>query len=320
MSRVSASQRVQRLLSLLPWVAANDGPTIDEVCARFEIRRPQLLEDLTLASMVGVYPYSPDALVEVVIEEGRVWVYYPLSFGRPLRLTAAEALALLAAGQVVLQAPGADPAGPLARGLAKVAGSLGVDPSTQVDVHLGSPAATVLDRLDRAVRERRQVEIDYYTYGRDELTTRVIEPRRLWTNLGTWYVLAWCHRVEGERQFRVDRVSRAEVLDREFTRFDEPATVAAYEPRPDDPRVTIELPAGAGWVVEAYPVEAVDDIGDGRLRATLAISGRPWLERLLLRLGPEARIVDQRGGEDDLRPAGAAAAARVLARYRAEAG
>ena len=129
-------------------------------------------------------------------------------------------------------------------------------------------------------------------------------------------MLAWCHRVEGERQFRVDRVSRAELLDRPFTRADEPATVAAYEPRPDDPRVTIELPPGAAWVIEAYPVEGVEDAGDGRVRATLAISGRRWLERLLLRLGPEARIVDQRGGAGDLRDAAAGAAERVLARYR----
>ncbi len=320
MSRVSASQRVQRLLSLIPWVAANAGPSIDEVCSRFGIGRAQLVDDLSLASMVGIYPYSPDALVEVVIEEDRVWVYYPLSFDRPLRLTAAEALALLAAGQVVLQSPGADPDGPLARGLAKVARSLGVDPSSQVDVQLGSSATAVLDRLDRAIRDRRQVEIDYYTYGRDQLTTRVIEPYRLWTNLGTWYVVAWCHRAGGERQFRVDRVSRAEPLEAGFTHDGEEPTVAAYEPRPDDPRVTIELPSDAGWVLEQYPVEAVDEVGDGRFRVTMAISGRPWLERLLLRLGPSAHVVDQRGGDDDLRGAAAAAARRLLARYGQNSG
>ncbi|MGH9118759.1 MAG: helix-turn-helix transcriptional regulator [Acidimicrobiales bacterium] len=320
MSRISASQRVQRLLSLLPWVAANAGPSIDEVCARFGIGRAQLLDDLSLASMVGIYPYSPDALVEAVIEDDRVWVYYPLSFDRPLRLSAAEALALLAAGQVVLQAPGADRDGPLARGLAKVAGSLDVDPSSQVDVRLGSSATTVLERLDRAIRDRRQVEIDYYTYGRDELTTRVIEPYRLWTNLGTWYVVAWCHRAGGERQFRVDRVMRSEVLETPFAHDGEEPTVAAYEPRPDDPRVTIELPPDAGWVVEQYPLEAVDEVGEGRLRVTMAISGRPWLERLLLRLGPSARLVDQRGGADDLTTAAAEAARRLLARYAQNAG
>jgi proteasome accessory factor C len=316
-TRASAGRRVQRLLSLLPWVAAHDGPTIAEVCARFGIARSQLLDDLTLASMVGIHPYTPDSLVEVVIEDDRVWVYYPRAFDRPLRLSSAEALALLAAGQIALQAPGADAGGPLARGLAKVAASLDVDPSTQVDVHLGAPASSVLDQLDRAIRDRRQVEIDYYTYGRDELTTRAIEPYRLWTNLGTWYVVAWCHRAGGERQFRVDRVSRLAPLDRAFTHEVEATTMAAYEPKPDDARVTIELPPGAGWVLEQYPVEAIDDAGEGRTRVTMAISGRPWLERLLLRLGPEATIVEQHGGDDDLAETASSAASRILVRYRA---
>lgn len=317
MTRITASERVQRLLSLIPWVAANEGPTIDEVCARFGIQRDKLVDDLTSASMVGIYPFSPDALVEVVIEEDRVWAYYPLSFDRPLRLTAAEALALLAAGQVLLQAPGAEPEGPLARGLAKVARSLDVDPETQVDVHIGASAASALARLDQAIREGRQVEIDYYTYSRDRRTTRVVDPYRLWTNLGTWYLLAWCHLVGGERQFRVDRVERAELLDSTFIPGSESATIAAYEPLPDDPRVTVELPPDAGWVIEQYPIESMEEVadGDGRVRVTMAISGRPWLERLLLRLGPAARVVAQRGGDADLRPVGRHAALRVLARY-----
>jgi hypothetical protein len=46
----------------------------------------------------------------------------------------------------------------------------------------------------------------------------------------------------------------------------------------------------------------------------LAISARPWLERLLLRLGPRARIVDV-SGDEDLAGCAAQAARRVLARY-----
>jgi hypothetical protein len=42
---------------------------------------------------------------------------------------------------------------------------------------------------------------------------------------------------------------------------------------------------------------------------TLAVSEQAWLERLLLRLGPDASVVD---GTADVAPA---AARRVLARY-----
>ena len=31
----SADERLRRLLALVPWVAAREGPTVEEVCARF---------------------------------------------------------------------------------------------------------------------------------------------------------------------------------------------------------------------------------------------------------------------------------------------
>jgi hypothetical protein len=46
---------------------------------------------------------------------------------------------------------------------------------------------------------------------------------------------------------------------------------------------------------------------------TLAVSARPWLERLLLRLGPDATVAD---ADAELARCGPDAAARVLARYR----
>jgi hypothetical protein len=78
--------------------------------------------------------------------------------------------------------------------------------------------------------------------------------------------------------------------------------------------VVLEIEPEASWVAEVYPVEAVEVRDDGRLRVTLAISARPWLERLLLRLGPRARVVEV-VGDDSLDGCAAVAARRVLARY-----
>jgi proteasome accessory factor C len=75
--------------------------------------------------------------------------------------------------------------------------------------------------------------------------------------------------------------------------------------------VVLELQPDARWVAEYYPVEQVDDDGSC-LRVTLAVTARPWLERLLVRLGPSAKVVD---GPDDLRHAASDAAERILARY-----
>ncbi|HEX2274817.1 MAG TPA: WYL domain-containing protein [Acidimicrobiales bacterium] len=312
MPRLSADERLQRILSLVPWVAANDGPTIAEVCSRFGCTEDELLDDLQLLFLCGLHPYTPDVLIDVDVADGRVWIRYADYFARPLRLTPSEGLALLAAGTTLLAAPGADPDGPLARGLAKLAEALGVDAEESVEVSLGLAPPETLEVLSGAAARHRQVEIEYYAFGRDEWTRRVVDPYAVFSAGGQWYLSAWCHAVADERLFRVDRVREAVELE---TGFEPPARrpeLSVYRARPDDPRVTLDLAPSGRWVAEQYPTEAVEELGDGHLRVTLAVSERPWLERLLLRLGPAARVVD---GDPD---AGRAAACRVLARYRAD--
>lgn len=317
MSRHAAGDRLQQLLSIVPWLVDHPGAPVEEVCARFAIREAELLKALETLQFVGVHPFTPDALIDVVLEDGRVWLHLAEPFGRPLRLTPEEGLALVAAGRSVVGTPGFDPDGSLARGLAKLAASLGIADAGTVDVQLGDDVAPeLLDRLRRAVRDRRRVAIDYYSFARDEHTRREIDPHRVFADQGRWYVAAHCHSAGGDRVFRLDRIGTAEVLD---VAFEPPVgadegTTLDFQPGPDAPRVVLDLEPSARWVVDHHPCEAVEDLGDGRLRATLAVTARPWLERLLLGLGPEAAIVsvDPRLGGAGVR---ARAAARVLGRY-----
>jgi len=313
--RITASDRLKRLLTLLPWVAAQEGPTVEDVCARFELSTEDLLSDVALVSMVGIPPYSPGDLFDIVVEGGRVWVHLQPSFDRSLRLTPEEALGLVAAGASLLAVPGADPEGPLARGIAKVAATLGVDADDTIDVDLGYASASVLAALQTASSERRRVRIEYYTHGRDEHTTREVDAYRVYADHGQWYVVAFDHLREEERLFRVDRVLSVEQLDEQFDPPDDVRTLGLFEARADDPRVVLELEPEAGWVAEVYPIEQVEPAEDGRLRVTLAISARPWLERLLLRLGPRAGVISV-SGDDALATCAKKAAQRVLARYQ----
>jgi proteasome accessory factor C len=305
----ATSKRLRRLLALVPWVAAQDGPTIAEVCERFDCSEEDLMEDLERLFLCGLYPFTPDTLIEVDIDEGRVWIRYAEVFARPLRLTPAEGLAVVAAGAALLTSPVTTDSEPLARGLAKLAAVLGVDADEMVEVELGSAPAGLLAELERAAAEHRQAEVEYYSYGRDSWTSRVIDPHRVFGSAGQWYVAAWCHRVEDDRLFRVDRMRGVKVLDETFKPRKRPPPAAVFSPRPDDPVVTLELAPAARWVVEAYPHEKVEERARGKVRVTLRVSERGWIERLLLRLGPDAKVV---AGE---RHVGRDAARRLLLRY-----
>ena len=151
---------MQRLLAMVPWIAAQDGPTIAEVCERFGVTEKELAADLEVMWLVGLPPYTPDALVDVVQEGDRVWIHFADVFDSPQRLTPDQAVALLTAGASVLALPGTERDGALGRGVAKLAEVLGVDADQVLDVDLGLGGAEVLDVLRTAVTEHRRVHLD----------------------------------------------------------------------------------------------------------------------------------------------------------------
>lgn len=313
MTAETSGARLQRLLAMVPWIAANDGPTMEEVGARFGITTAQLAADLEVVWLVGLPPYTPDALIDVVQEGDRVWIHYADVFASPQRLTPDQAVGLLTAGASVLALPGAEPDSALARGVAKLAAVLGVDATQVLDVDLGGARVEVLEVLRKAVREHRRVHLDYYSYGRDTRTERDVDPYLVHAEDGSLYLFGHCHLAGAERRFRIDRVASATELSDTFEPppLDRPAGV--FQPDADDPRVVLRLEPSAAWVAETYPVEAVEELDGGALTVTLAVAAEPWLERLLVNLGPQATVVS---APASLRGAGGRAAARILARYR----
>ena len=103
------------------------------------------------------------------------------------------------------------------------------------------------------------------------------------------------------------------MLDTVFDRPTDPPGLQLLDPAAGVPRVTLEVAPGARWVLDQYPHDSSEETDDGWMRLTLPVAARPWIERLLVRLGPEVRVID---APEDLGIAGRnAAAARNLARY-----
>jgi proteasome accessory factor C len=306
--RVEAEADLQRVLAMVPWLAAHRGVRKDEVAARFGITREQLERDLGLIMMVGVPPYSPGDYISIDYEGDTIDVWLAPYFTRPLRLTAAEGLALLAAGRALLAVPGSDAQGPLATALDKLETALGV---SEVVVEFGAPEhlRAVRDAAERGTR----LEIEYWSAGRDAVTTRRIDPGPPFFALGEWYTDAFDHLRGEPRMFRVDRIREARATDETFAPVPAERPAAVYNPRADDARVTVELPPSASWVAESFPAERVEDRRDGGQQVVLAVSETAWLERVLLQAGPETRVVEP----PDATGIAADAARRVRSRYQA---
>ena len=112
-------------------------------------------------------------------------------FERPLRLTPSEG------GRAARRRDGRSspsPArtnGPLATALDKVEQAARGPWASSRSM---SASTDQLERLTAAAHDGEQLELDYYSAARDELTTRVVDPVRVFHAVGAWYLAAYCHR------------------------------------------------------------------------------------------------------------------------------
>ena len=296
---------------MLPWLMERREATVAELAARFGVTEAQVIADLEKASMCGLPPYV-DEMIDLYIEDGVVHVGVPRLFTRPLRLSAPEGFSLLAAARAAQELDGAEPDGPLARALAKLANALGVGDTEAVAVDVDRPP--FLDAVREALGGSQRLAVTYWSAARDELTERTIDPQLVFLERGHWYVVADDARASGVRTFRVDRIVAAAGTGETYERrhVDAPIDGDWFASAPEARVATLVLPADAAWVAEHYPVTHVEALDDGRLRVVLPVVSERWLAGLLLRVGPEARVE----APSDWRELAASAARAVLRRYR----
>jgi proteasome accessory factor C len=310
-SRPEAGERLRRLLAILAWLARQGRAPVGALAERFGITPEELVADLELAACCGLPPYTPDQLMEIVIEEDEVVAHLGLELARPRRLSAAEGFALATAARAIVDVPGADPDGALARALEKLDAVLG--DRQRLVVELDEPP--YLEALRAAAGAGRQVEIDYHSASHDDTTTRVVDPWVVFTRDGHWYLDAYCHRSGGVRRFRVDRVQSVSDTGEANCHQDEDSEEppgGPFVPGPDVIVATLALDSEGAWVTETIPILEARRLVDGRNAVSLAVVGPAWFERLLLQLGPHAEVLSPA----ELVGAGARAASRLLERYR----
>ena len=279
-----------RLIAAIPWIADQGGASLDEIAERFDYPRNLLLDDLQeVVFFVGVPPYTPDTLIDVAIDDDMVWISYADWFSRPMRLSGPEILSLLAAGEAALAFDNQDELGPLARGLAKLRLSTGASAEI-VDVGLGTGAAPTLPTLRSASQAQLCVDITYHSFSTNSSTQRRIEPARFFLDAGRWYVGGFCHLAGEERVFRVDRIEQIQETTEPFSHDSVDVGDEYTFGIGDGTALTIEASVDRSYVFETVPVNNIE-ISDGRLIVSLSVASHRWLEQLLLRLGPDAKII-----------------------------
>jgi len=318
---VTSTERLQRLLALVPYVVSRKVVGLAETAAAFGVSERELVDDLNLLWCVELRAPDPYCPIDLSYEGGEIVISQAESIGRPLRLAVDEASALLVALRMLAEVPGQQDTSALSRLIAKLEAAAGeaAAASAQVAV-LVEIAAAETDALAARIRAAkdagRRLHLRYYVPGRDEATERDVDPMRLLVVEGRPYLEAWCLRAEAMRLFRLDRVLDLEVLEVPASPPPEATPVdvdqGLFRPSPDDVHVVLELSAEGRWVAENYPCESVTELTDGRLEVVLSTPDTGWVRRLALQLGEDGRVVSPPSLVAEVRDAATAALANYV--------
>jgi proteasome accessory factor C len=311
---LGAGERLRRLLAVLAHLARVGEESIDELAGRFAMDPSALVGELELAACCGLPPYTPDQLLELVVDDHSVVAHGLQALRRPPRLTPDEGFAVAAAARALLAVPGSDASGPLASALAKLEAALGHD---RIDVEIDAPAH--LDALRDAAAASRVVEIDYLGSRPGGESTRLVEPHRVVALDGRFYCDAYCRLAGGWRRFQVERIDAVRPAGTTFERRDLPDELDgahAFAGGDSATIVLLQMAEGRRALVDRLAAGPIELAGDGRIVVPVRIADEHFLGRLLLRLGPDAEVVDPPG----LSRARAVVAESALRRYERRGG
>ncbi len=157
------------------------------------------------------------------------------------------------------------------------------------------------ERVSAALLQRRRLHLRYLTRARREVSERDVSPQRLVHYRNTWYLDAWCHRVDALRRFALDAIEQATVLE---TKARQVATK----------RVEAEMDAGYGiyaggerqWALLRFNTQAAQWVSreewhpeqqgrwlpDGRYEMRLPYVDDTELLMDVLRQGDEVQVIE----------------------------
>jgi proteasome accessory factor C len=322
-----AREQVSRLLALVPYLQGRGEVSVEDAARAFGVSPRTIQRDLGVLLFCGLPGLGMGDLIDVDFDalegEGVIRLSNAEYLARPLRLDSSEAAALMVALRALREGSGEEEREVVDRALDKIAAAAGdaASAAARVDVRPPEPELPgpgLRADLERAVVERRQVRLRYFTPSRDAVTDRVVDPVAVAdarTGAGEHaYLDAWCHLAQGRRLFRLDRIEAAELLGTPVEPHPDlaPRDLAEglFVPGGDAVQATVELSPEARWVAEYHPVEEVrEDRRTGVTRVRLRAGDERWLVRLLLRLGGTARVVEPAALAEQVRTAAAQAIA-----------
>jgi len=203
-------ERTSRLLDLVPYINSHQGISIKELANVFDVTPAQMTSDLTTLWMCGLPGYTPLELMDLDFESGFVTIHNAETLSKPRAIAFDEAVALIL-GLDLLRSAVSSQRNDLLERIDLLSQRL----AALINLPLALSATSIVKQevsaaITEALGSRMGLEITYHSLYRDEISTRTIVPIEIIERDGQRYLSSYCYTAQDFRQFRLDRIQRAD--------------------------------------------------------------------------------------------------------------
>ncbi len=207
----SPISKAARLLDLVPFISTHQGISLKELAAEFDVSTNELLDDLNTLWMCGLPGYTPLELIDLSFDSGFVSIRNAEVL-RKVRLLTKEELVAISIGLDLLKESMPTDREDLKSAISSLASKIKV---LIGEIAVVSPTVNSAHRamIFRAMKERRDLEIQYHSLIRDQITSRRITPLEIGEDNGLETLFAYCYLAKGFRTFRLDNFVDAKISE-----------------------------------------------------------------------------------------------------------
>jgi len=196
---MTENPRLARILDLIPFIFTHQGISIQELAEKFGCSEKEIYQDLDMLLDCGLPGHTPLEAIDVIFEEGFVYIRNSEELKNPRTLTQAE-IATQLMGLELLGSENNQKVTELKNKLSRLL-------KTNV-AYAPSETDRYVALLQEAIQNSNLVQIQYGA------STRQVIPNELYVQSSEVYLRAFCKTASDWRTFKLSKINAAEVLEK----------------------------------------------------------------------------------------------------------
>lgn len=292
--------RIDRLTAILIQLQSKKVVTASEIAERFSISLRTVYRDMRALEEAGV-PIGAEAGKGYFIADGY--------FLPPVMFSEEEAGAILLGAKLIERMSDNSIGENFSSAMYKIKSVL-KSSGKEILENLDSRIAVAKDlkkvekpnhlsSLQKAIADKKAIDIKYYSHYRENTTIRIVEPIGLYYYSNAWHLIAYCRMRKDYRDFRVDRIKKIEITTDSYEiknhkSLDE-YIKSAYDFENEVKFATIVFSKNAAKLIHEmkYYYGFVDEVTENdKTKMRFMIGNIEYFARWIIMFGNEAEIKD----------------------------